>query len=146
MTAAAESPWRLRAILGCVAAAYLFIFPYFRALENPNENVRVWATRAVVAHGSWDIGEVVKAWGPVTDTAAFAGHRYSSKAPGTSVLGVPVHFVHDRLAQALAKRAPTQAETTWVLRVFTVILPLLAFFWVFARRIAAETGDRKSVV
>jgi hypothetical protein len=124
-----------------VAAAYLLIFPYFRALENPNENVRIWATRALVQHGTWDINQVVAEWGPVTDTAAIGGHRYSSKAPGTSALGVPVHFVHDALVHAVTGREPSPAATTWVLRVFTVIAPLLGFLWLFARRVQTLTGS-----
>ena len=134
-----EPRWRRHLVLAGIAAAYLLIFPYFRALENPNENVRIWATRAVVAHGTWDISQVVAEWGPVTDTAAAGGHRYSSKAPGTSALGIPVHFIHDRLSRLFAGHAPSQISTTWALRVFTVILPLLAFLWFFARRIEHET-------
>jgi hypothetical protein len=137
--AAPEPRWRRHLVWACVAAAYFTIFPYFRALENPNENVRIWATRALVAHGTWDITEVVTAWGPVTDTAARDGHRYSSKAPGTSLLGVPVHFVHDRAARLLLGHEPSLPATTWVLRIFTVVAPLLAFLWWFARRVERET-------
>ena len=75
--------------------------PVLRAVNNPNENVRVWATRAIAHHGTFAIDQVIREWGEVGDRAAAGGQRYSSKAPGTSLLGVPVHFVHDRLARAL---------------------------------------------
>jgi hypothetical protein len=143
VTAAADAipRWRRHLVWACVAVAYLVIFPYFRALENPNENVRIWATRALVHHGTWDINQVVGEWGPVTDTAAIGAHRYSSKAPGTTVLGVPVHFVHDAIVRAATGHSPSPVTTTWVLRVFTVILPLLGFLWWFARRVEAMTGS-----
>jgi hypothetical protein len=137
----ADPRWRRHLVWACVAVAYLVIFPYFRALENPNENVRIWATRALVHHGTWDINQVVGEWGPVTDTAAVGGHRYSSKAPGTTLLGVPVHFVHDAIVRAATGHSPSPVTTTWVLRVFTVILPLLAFLAWFAQRVEAMTGS-----
>jgi hypothetical protein len=132
---------RQQAVWAAVAAAYLLIFPYFRALENPNENVRVYATRALAHHGTWALTQVISAWGNVTDTAAVGGVRYSSKAPGTSLLGVPVHFVHDRLALLVSGHSPSLAASIWALRVFTVIVPLLAFLWLFGRRVEAETGS-----
>jgi hypothetical protein len=124
-----------------VTAAYLFVFPYFPAINSPNENVRLWTTRAIVTHGTFRIDEVEAAWGEVGDRAAVGGHHYSSKAPGTSLLGVPVHFVHDRLAQWIGGGPPSHRATTWVLRVFTVILPLAAFFCYFAGRVESETGS-----
>ncbi len=125
----------------CLCGLYLVIAPYFRALENPNENVRVWATRAIAHHGTFAIDPVVATWGPVTDTAAWKGRRFSSKAPGTTLLGVPVHFAHDRIAMVFMGRSPSPMASTWALRVFTVILPLLGFYWWVARRIEAVTGS-----
>ena len=124
-----------------VAGAYLCVFPYFQAVKNPNENVRVWATRAIAHHGTFSIDPVMHEWGDVGDRAVASGRHYSSKAPGTSLLGVPVHFVHDRLARALTGASPSPRASTWALRVFTVILPLLLFMLAFARRVEAETGS-----
>ncbi|HEY0712786.1 MAG TPA: hypothetical protein VGF45_08945, partial [Polyangia bacterium] len=132
---------RRHAVFVAVAAAYLTIFPYFRALENPNENVRLWATRALAKHGTWSLAPVLHEWGPVTDTAVFNGQRLSSKAPGTTLLGVPVHAVHDGVARLFTGQSPSLRASTWVLRVFTVIVPLLGFLWVFARRVERETGS-----
>ena len=122
-------------------AAYLCVFPYFTAVNNPNENVRVWATRALAHHGTFSIDPVRAEWGEVGDRAAVDGKRYSSKAPGTSLLGVPVHFVHDRLLRAFTGHSPSPRATTWALRVFTVILPMGLFLLVFSRRVEAETGS-----
>jgi hypothetical protein len=136
-----EPPWRRHLAWGAVLAAYLCVFPYFAAVNNPNENVRVWATRALAHHGTFSIDPVMAEWGEVGDRAAADGKRYSSKAPGTLLLGVPVHFVHDRLARAFTGHSPSPRATTWALRVFTVILPLGLFLLAFSRRVEAETGS-----
>src|SRR6185312_15784274 len=83
---------RRRASWLLVAAAYLIVSPYFERLNNPNENVRVWATRAIVAHHVLNIDDLQREWGYVNDKAKNDRHVYSSKAPGVSFLGVPVLF------------------------------------------------------
>jgi hypothetical protein len=132
---------RRHLVWAAVAGAYLCVFPYFRAVNNPNENVRVWATRALGHHGTFSIDPVIREWGDVGDRAVASGRRYSSKAPGTSLLGVPVHFLHDRLARALTGASPSPRASTWALRVFTVVLPLQLFLLVFGRRVEAESGS-----
>ncbi len=138
---AGESRLRRHGAWLVVAAAYLVTFPYFERLNNPNENVRVWTTRAIVMHGTFAIDAVERDWGEVKDRAAKDGRRFSSKAPGTSLLGVPVLWAHTKLAALAGAHAPSKQATTWVLRVFTVALPLAIFLLVFARRVEAETGS-----
>jgi hypothetical protein len=141
-TPAREPPWRRHLAWAAVTAAYLLVFPYFARVNNPNENVRIWTTRALATEGTFAIESIERDWGQVGDRATTtAGRRTSSKAPGTTLLGVPVHFVHDRLARLFTSRPPSQAATTWVLRVFTVCLPLSLFFLYFGRRVEAETGS-----
>jgi hypothetical protein len=126
---------RRHLVWAAVAAAYVLVFPYFGKLNNPNENVRVWLTRAIVAHGTLAIDPVEREWGEVSDRAAFGGHHYSGKAPGTSLLGVPV------LAVANALGTPSVRATTWLLRVFTVAVPLALFLFFFGRQVERETGS-----
>jgi len=45
-----ESSVRRNAAWALVSLAYLFAFPYFERLNNPNENVRIWATRVLRDH------------------------------------------------------------------------------------------------
>jgi hypothetical protein len=116
-----------------VAAAYLIVFPYFGRLRNPNETSRVWTTRALVAHHTFAIDAVEREWGEVSDRAAFGGHHYAAKAPGTALLGAPVLLV----ASAFGPLSPR--ATTWVLRVFSVALPLALFLLLFARQVERET-------
>jgi hypothetical protein len=130
-----ETPLRRHLVWALVALAYVVVFPYFPRLNNPNENVRIWMTRAIVAHGTFAIDAVEREWGEVSDRATDGVRRFSGKAPGTSLLGVPFHFVHHKLAGG----APSQRTTTWVLRFFTVALPLAAFFFLFARAVERQT-------
>ncbi len=94
-----------------VCLAYLVVSPYFERLNNPNENVRVWATRAIVEHHVLNIDEVEREWGYVNDKAKNDRHVYSGKAPGVSFLGVPVLFVHtEAAAPRRAGRRPASAR------------------------------------
>jgi hypothetical protein len=132
---------RRHIVWACVALAYLLVFPYFARLENPNENVRVWMTRAIVAHGTFALDEVEREWGAVSDRAAYGGRHFSGKAPGTSLLGVPVLLVATRLAALAGAGPPSLRATTWLLRVFSVALPLAIFLLYFGRHVERETGS-----
>jgi hypothetical protein len=122
----------------CLTLAYLFVFPYFARLNNPNENVRVWTTRALALHGTFAIDQIEREWGPVSDRAVFAGHHYSSKAPGTSLLGMPVAFLQAKLWALAGAGSPSPRMTTYALRVFAVALPLAVFFWIFGRAVSDD--------
>lgn len=122
-------------------AAFVVVFPYFPALNSPNENVRVWAARAIAAHGTLAIDAVEREWGEVGDRAAHGGRRYSGKAPGTSLLGVPVLVAQAAAWRALGLGAPTPRATTRALRLFAVALPLALFFLWFGRAAARATGS-----
>ena len=127
-----------------VAAAYLFASPYFERINNPNENVRIWATRAIVEHHVLAIDEVQREWGWVNDKAKTDRHVYSGKAPGTTFLGVPVLYLHTKLRHFVGWKSPDKAETTFWLRLFAVKLPVLAFLWAFARWVERATGSPRA--
>jgi hypothetical protein len=124
-----------------VAGVYLAVSPYYERINNPNENVRVWATRAIVAHHVLDIDAAVREWGYVNDKAKNDRHVYSSKAPGVSFLGVPVLYVQTKLRALMGWPAPGKAAATFWLRLFAVKLPLLVFLWAFARYVERRTGS-----
>ena len=105
-----ESPFRRHVAWGLCCVAYLVVSPYFERLNNPNENVRVWATRAVVTHHVLHIDEVEREWGYVNDKAKNEHHVYSGKAPGASFVGVPVLWVHTKLRQLVGWPAARQAR------------------------------------
>jgi hypothetical protein len=122
-----------------VAAAYLIVSPYYEAINNPNENVRIWATRAIVVHHVLNLDAVSQEWGYVNDKSKNERHVYSGKAPGVSFLGVPVLFVENGLDKLLGRAAPGKWATTFWLRLFAVKLPMLAFLWLFARYVERKT-------
>ena len=132
-----------------VCFAYLFVFPYFERINNPNENVRVWMTRAIVEHHVLNIDQVTREWGYVNDKATTGGHLFSSKAPGTSFLGVPVLWVQTQLHHLARQPSPNKREATLWLRVFSVELPMCLFLFFFARyveRVTRSTTARDLLV
>jgi hypothetical protein len=140
-TAAAEGPLRRHAAWLLVLLAYVYAFPYFERLNNPNENARIWATRAIVEHHVLNIDRMQQEWGYVNDKAKSETHVYSGKAPGSSFLGVPVLFVHTKLRHLFGRPSPSKREATLWLRVFTVELPLCLFLFFFAGHVQRASGS-----
>jgi|GEM_PF-1444171 len=153
-----------------VGFAWLYVFPYQEQTNNPNENVRVYMTRAIVDSGSYaigyrklsksgasiDFGSVTKDWGYVNDRSLYctdrsqrppdcAGALYSAKAPGTSLLGVPFYWAQKKLYAALGKPLTLDAVIAW-LRLWTMLLPWLVFLVAFQRRVLADTRDLRLAV
>lgn len=135
--------WLTTALLLATVGLYLLPTPWFERLNNPNENVRVYMTRAIVEDGTFAIDRIVEEWGYVNDKATFDGKLYAGKAPGSSYLGAPFYALHRAVNRRL-DRTPSQFEIIWVCRFGGSLLPVLAFlgaFWHFARRRARDVGD-----
>lgn len=142
--APAESFFRRHLAWALVVLCYVYPFPFFQNLKNPNENVRVWESRAIADHHELSIDAVVAEWGPVDD-AAFAGDRLvSGKAPGASFLGVPVCIAQREVHRVLGLRPPSQAEVTRALRVYAVAVPMAAFLLFFARWVERVTHSARA--
>lgn len=134
-------------LFGAVVVLYVGVTPYYGGIRNPNELVRVYMTVAMVEHGTLAVDAVEKRWGWVNDKARHGGHVYSSKAPGASLLGVPVYALHRRVARFFGHR-PSLREIVIVLRLGAVTLPALVFFWFFlgwCERRAAEPHHAHAV-
>ncbi|HEX2657449.1 MAG TPA: YbaK/EbsC family protein, partial [Polyangia bacterium] len=116
-----------------VSLAYLVVAPYFPRINNPNENVRIWMTRAIVEEHTLALDGTCAAWGYVDDKATDHGRLYSSKAPGTSLLGVPVLWTQTKLWHALGWPSPSKRAATFGLRFFSVVPCVIAFLFFFAR-------------
>jgi energy-coupling factor transporter transmembrane protein EcfT len=132
---------RSAAPLAAVAFLYLYFVPYFRAVNNPNENTRVFEVRAVVDEGRLDVDGQLRRWGMINDLAARDGHYYSSKAPGTTFVGVPVYGAYRVLARAAGGGSGGLFETTYALRLFGTLLPTLVFLALFRRHLARIAAD-----
>ena len=137
-----ESPFRRHVAWGLCCVAYLVVSPYFERLNNPNENVRVWATRAVVDAPRRCTSTRSSANGATSTTRPrTSSHIYSSKAPGVSFVGVPVLWVHTKLRQLVGWPAPGKQATTFWLRLFAVKLPMCVFLFFFARYVRRVTDS-----
>ncbi len=121
-----------------VAFLYFGTWPFHHGLNNPNEMVRVYMTRAIVKHRTLSIDAVVREWGPVDDKAVRQGRLYAAKAPLQSLLGVPVYRGLIGADSALDKRTITTRLRHW-----SSTLPALAFVsllmtWSERRALALE--------
>ncbi len=122
-------------LFGCTAAIYLLAFPYHPKLRSPNELSRLWEARAIVDHGTLELGRTLAEHGRVGDLSVVEGRYYPSKAPLLSFLAVPVVAALE-LAQRL-RGLPPQAFGELALvfwsRLFLTVLPALAML-VWLRR------------
>ena len=91
----------------------LCVFPYLRAVNNPNEYVRVFTVMSLVESGSFRIDEQVQTFGWVNDMARVKGkddgvdHYYMVKGPGAVYLGLPGYVLFSKVvAPILGKKYP----------------------------------------
>ncbi len=135
----ARAPWWLIAI----AAAYLYVFPYFPKIHSANELPRVYLTRALVDEHRIEIDTGVATWGGTADVSPSSGHSYSNKAPGSSFLAMPAY------AAAKLVTEPSLAFSLWLSRVFAGIVPAILFLWLlwgFLARFAPDPDVRRLVL
>lgn len=135
----ARAPWWLIVI----AAAYLYVFPYFPKIHSANELPRVYLTRAIVDEQRIAIDTGVATWGATADVSPSGGHSYSNKAPGSSLLAAPAY------AAAKLVTEPSLALSLWVCRFFAGIVPALIFLWLlwgFLARFAPDPDVRRLVL
>lgn len=159
-------PRRWPLLFGLVCAfAYLWLFNWSESTNNPNENVRIYMTRAMAEHGTYaighreivggrqvDSGPILEEWGYVNDKALrcqdstqtapkCTGNLYAGKAPGLSFLGVVPLLVLRAGYSALGWGQPSRAVVVWWLRLIVVVLPtLLAWLWL-ARHLVRRVDD-----
>lgn len=159
MTAETERPpvsrKRTALCVALVALLYLWVFPYHAVVNNPNENVRIYMTVAVVDDHTFAINRVESLWGYVNDKSVRDGRLYSSKAPGTSYVGVPFYWLLTRVtgrhalppAHPVAPRpgAPPprppldRTALVYFLRLTGNVLPSLLFAWFWHRFLDRRT-------
>lgn len=136
-TPASVPRWVAAWLIACIGVVWLAPAPYYNNLNNPNENVRVYMTRSIVEFGTFAIDPVVEEWGYVNDKATYEGRLFPGKAPGSSLLAVPLYGVY-HLANEALDREPHKHEVVRVCRLFGSVFPLIAFllaFAAFARRL-----------
>jgi len=127
-----------------IAAAYLYIFPFFPTIHSANELPRAYLVKAIVDDHSFEIDRGVAKWGATADVSPSGGHQYSNKAPGSSLLAAPAYA----LAETMVGE-PSLAVTLWISRVVTGIVPTLLFLvllWGFLERYAPDPAIRRLVI
>ncbi len=153
---------------GLMAALYLLAFPYHPELYSANEICRLWTSRAIVDHHTMVLNETMREYGAARDLSCAAvflvngqqvrapclqpppGGRmieasyYSSKAPLTSFLGVPVYWALKQL------HAPvTELAQVYFSRLFITVLPSLWLLWLLRRflreQLPHDTADLLTV-
>lgn len=132
-----------------LVTVYLYVFPYYPPIHSANELPRVYLVMAMVDHGTFAIDDGVRRWGETVDVSPHGGHKYSNKAPGSSMLAVPGYLVGKAVTHALGGRDPTLAEAFWICRVTTGVLPTLLFLLLLARylaRLGVGDGPRRATV
>ena len=130
--------------LVAIAAAYLYIFPYYPKLNSANELPRVYLVKAIVEDHTFAIDRGVKTWGETADLASYGGHFYQNKAPGASLVAVPVYAVVSWIAGP-----PSLAVSMWICRVTTSVIPTLFLLWLlwgYLARFAPEPATRRLVM
>lgn len=146
---------RARAWISCwglalgLCVAYLWAFPYFPGLRSANEVPRVYLVKAIADHGRLWIDDQVRPDDNLGDTSESGGHRYSNKAPGSSMLAVPPYWIVSRVSRALGAGEPSFGLTLWICRVWTGVLPSLLFLlllWRFLARWAPREDTRRLVI
>jgi hypothetical protein len=125
---------------------YLYNFAYFAEIRSANELPRIYLTMAMVDRGAFDIEPEIRRFFDTPDTSSFGGKRYSNKAPGMSLLTVPVY-----VAQKLASgwETPSLIRMFFWFRLFGATLPSLFFLlllWRFLGRLAPELQTRRMVL
>lgn len=122
-------------MLIALAAVYVYGFPYFSSLKHANELPRILTTEQLADRGTFRLDERVTDLGSVADISTTpAGHHYQNKAPGLSILGLPLYYPLSAVFQ-LAGRRPPMVLVTWLLRVLLATLPTVLFL-VYFRRVA----------
>lgn len=137
----------------------LGVFPYVRAVNNPNELVRVFTSVAIVEDGTFAIDGQVARWGWVNDMARVRSkddgelHYYMVKGPGVVYASLPGYALFSKVVAPLigrsypAANAPAEERlwwlraSTWALRLTTSQIPCFLFLLWFERYLRTFSPD-----
>jgi hypothetical protein len=152
-------PLHLRVFFALLAVVYLTVFPYLQAINNPNENTRVYLVMALVDEGTFRLDATVRRYGwtndmaKVPDPGAPGGHHLAAvKGPAMTYLGLPVYVLQKGVARLFGRKAPDAASTpadaqswlritTLTLQLFTAHIPCLLFLIWLERRLRRFSSD-----
>ncbi len=156
---ATRAPRAVGVFFALTFVVFTCVFPYMAWLNNPDENVRVYMTMAIVQDHTFQIDETVARMGWVNGAVlarapdkAGVPHYYAIKAPAISYAAVPFYWAFTKIAPHFGHPEPTVAssipERIWwmrasvlLMRFFVVQLPCFGFLVWFERWLRHLTGD-----
>lgn len=100
------------------------VFPNrYPRFVSPNELSRILLTKSIVDEGTFVIDSGIRRTGEFGDLARFRGHYYSDKAPGLSLIAVPVYFV----GRTFAGHQLNEIDAILLCKIVTVTIPAILF-------------------
>ncbi len=153
-----ENPWPTRVFFALLLVPFTCVFPYIAPVNNPNENVRMYTTMAIVEEASLRIDTMMFRYGWVNDMArvpdrdGHGNHYFSVKGPAVSYAAVPFYWAFAKTAPIFGHPLPVQGSTqavkdwwfraaTLLARLIVVQLPCFAFLVWFERWLRKTTDD-----
>lgn len=144
--------------VGLFVAAYLYVFPYYPDINNPNENVRVYMTAAIVEEGGYEISTFRRRWGWTNDAACVQKPNPDPPPNAPPIEGAPTEpgpceaRAPGTVREYYSVKAPLMswlgvpayafrwwmhgesldlARTFWWMRATASGIPMAIFFWFF---------------
>jgi hypothetical protein len=115
----------------------LIAYGYFFTESDANTNSRLALVKAIVEENRFEIDSFHDSTLLTSDKAFYNGHYYSDKAPGSSLIGVPVYYLILRVKFWLHTTLPLivfrQLLTFFVISLISAILALMIYS--FTKRI-----------
>jgi hypothetical protein len=153
-----RATWAVRVFFALLFIPYTCVFPYVASCNNPNENVRLFETMAIVEQGTLRIDDIVERYGWVNDMArvpdrgGHGTHLFSVKGPAVSFAAVPLYWAFAHIAPRFGHPLPglsskPEVKAWWMrssvlmLRVIVVQLPCFAFLVWFERWLRKTSDD-----
>ncbi len=135
---------RLFAVLAALGLCWAFFVHFSPHYFAANEAVRLYFVQAVAQDGTPQLDAVARRHGSVpVDRSEYGGHLYMDKAPGLSLLVLPLY----PLVRALHPLVETQ--DLWLFGYLAclagVTLPLLLSLWLLGRWLTPLVGEGESV-
>ena len=146
-----------RLFFALVFAPMFLVLPYLRAINNPNEYVRVFTVMSLVEEKTFTIDTEVATFGWVNDMARVKKadglqHYYMVKAPGVVYAALPGYWLFSKISGLYGRhfpdaRTPEAAKldwlrwSTWACRISAVQLPCFVFLIWFERFLRRFSGD-----
>ncbi|WP_394824065.1 hypothetical protein [Pendulispora albinea] len=155
----ARAPGIVAVFFSLLFVVFTTVFPYMATLNNPNENVRVYMTMAVVEQHTFRIDSILERHGYVNDMARAPdpknpaeSHLYSIKAPAVSYLAVPVYWLWTKVGPRVGYPVPTrfsppEEKAAWFMasvvlfRLCVLQIPIFLFLVGYERFLRAVSSD-----